>query len=276
MKKPRILVCGDSMEDVYWWGEVDRISPEAPVPCVRVVREESRPGAAANVVRNCEALGAEVENLTLSVARKIRVVARNQQVVRVDFDKQAQMKQVDFLFTAFQHKIKTVDAVIFSDYKGGSLRDIAKMISLAKEAKKPVFIDPKGHDYSRYAGATLLKPNVQELRDMMGGWGSIEQMDYKAQCLRQQTGVETLLLTQGAEGMTLYTSKIKFQVATNAREVFDVTGAGDTTIATYAVARCLGYSNEEATTAANKAAGIVCGRFGTAVVTKEEVFDDLA
>lgn len=274
MKQPRILVCGDSMEDIYWWGEVDRISPEAPVPCVRIVREETRPGAAANVAKNCEAMGAVVNSLTLNVARKIRVVARSQQVARVDFDKKASIKQVDQLKDNFKGLLRIADAVIFSDYGGGTLRDIQDLIVLAKANKKPVFIDPKGYDYTRYAGADLLKPNVNELREMMGGWNTPEQMDSKARLLRQQSNIRALLLTQGSAGMTLYTRTHTYHVASKAREVYDVTGAGDTTIAAYAVAICLGHSQEDATTYATKAAGIVCGKFGTAVATKEEVFDD--
>lgn len=272
---PRILVCGDSMEDIYWWGEVERISPEAPVPCIKVIREETRLGAAANVLRNCEALGAEVADLTIQVARKIRIVARNQQVARVDFDSAADADRIDLLWPVFQGAVKHANAVIFSDYRGGVLRDIRKMLELTKKLEIPTFVDPKGHDYSRYAGADLLKPNAQELREMMGGWDTTEQMDAKAESLRKQVGVGVLLLTQGIDGMTLYTEGSRFHVATEAREVFDVTGAGDTTIAAYAVAICLGYSPEAATAAANKAAGIVCGKFGTAVATKEEVFNDL-
>jgi D-glycero-beta-D-manno-heptose-7-phosphate kinase len=275
MKKPHILVCGDSMEDVYWWGEVDRISPEAPVPCVRVVREETRPGAAANVARNCEALGAVVTTCVIQVAKKIRVVARNQQVTRVDFDKKASTKQVEQLKKDFQHAVGEVDAVIFSDYGGGALDDIEHMITFARAKNKLIFIDPKGHSYSRYFGADLLKPNVHELREMMGGWSTPEQMNTKAQLLRTNAHAKALLLTQGSAGMTLYTNKHTFHVESSAREVFDVTGAGDTTIAAYAVATCLGLSLEDATTAANRAAGIVCGKFGTAVATKEEVFNGL-
>lgn len=271
-KTPRILVAGDSMTDVYWWGDVSRISPEAPVPVVQVLREESRPGAAANVAKNCEALGARVVLASAHVARKIRVVGRSQQVVRVDFDQRANREDVARLEDLFYHELLEADAVIFSDYGRGALSNIQELIQAAKLAGKPVFVDPKGHDYKRYSGADVVKPNTTELREMVGGWGSEEQLTAKVKLLMGETQIRAVLLTRGAEGMALFTKEGAYSVPAEAREVYDVTGAGDTAIATFAVAVARGYYFHDATRLANKAAGIVVGHFGTAVATEAEVF----
>ena len=268
----KILVCGDAMWDEYYFGEVDRISPEAPILLVRVLRRELRHGAADNVIANCVALGAETCSATINTARKVRVVARNQQIVRLDFDETPPEKDVTKMEYWFRARLEECKVVIFSDYGRGSLTNIKALIAEAKAAGKTVLVDPKGHDYTRYSGADMLKPNINELRELMGGWGSKEQMEAKAQLLRGQAGVKALLLTQAVEGMTLFTEGNAFHVESQAREVFDVTGAGDTAIATFAVALNLGHTIQQATEYANKAAGIVCGKFGTSVATKEEVF----
>ncbi len=276
MHNPAILVCGDSMLDEYWHGDVTRISPEAPVPCVRVLREETRPGAAANVVENCKAMGAEVIMAVVQGARKIRLVARNQQVVRADFDmEKCSVKDlIDVRVTAGTAFRNGVKIVILSDYGKGVKAEFPEVIRRAKEVGAQVFVDPKGYDYSIYAGADLIKPNTDELRNLVGGWGDVQQMNRKAEALRVQAGVGAILLTRAAEGMVLYDATGAYFIKSAAREVFDVTGAGDTAIAAFAVAVSRGYSFPDAAWYANKAAGIVCGKFGTSVATEEEVFGD--
>lgn len=260
------------MTDVYWFGEVSRISPEAPVPIVRMVRDEVRPGAAANVAANCTAMGAIVDLIGAEVAKKIRVVAKNQQVVRIDFDEEASPAAILHLGTEFASRLPLADAVIFSDYGRKSLTNVKALIAQARLAGKPVYVDPKGLDYERYALADMVKPNQYELRELMGGWADQSQLEKKAELLRRQINVGAVLVTQALEGMTLVDEEGAHHYPADAHEVYDVTGAGDTAIAAYAVASCMGCSPRLATSYANKAAGIVVGKFGTAVATEKEVF----
>ena len=273
---PAILVCGDSMLDEYWFGDVTRISPEAPVPCVKVLREETRPGAAANVAENCKAMGADVITAIVQGARKIRLVARNQQVVRADFDAvECSVKDLVSVRLAVGAAFRRgVKMAILSDYGRGVRAEFQEAIRRAKEVGATVLVDPKGHDYSIYAGADLIKPNTDELRNLVGGWGDVNQMNRKAEALRVQAGVGAILLTRASEGMVLYDATGAYFIKSAAREVYDVTGAGDTAIAAFAVAVSRGYSFPDAAWYANKAAGIVCGKFGTAVATEMEVFGD--
>lgn len=260
------------MSDLYWWGEVARISPEAPVPVVRVVREEKRDGAAYNVGANIRSMGCLAITCVCPTSRKIRLVARNQQVARIDFDETPTDQKISFMEQAFVDYLRDVDMVVFSDYGKGSLRSVQDLIYKSKSAGKQVFVDPKGYDYSRYAGADLIKPNTEELRNLVGGWISVEQMNRKAEALRLQAKVGAILLTRAAEGMVLYNSDGAHFIKSIAREVYDVTGAGDTAIAAFAVAVSRGLEFPEAAWYANKAAGIVCGKFGTSIATEEEVF----
>lgn len=262
------MVLGDAMVDRYWFGEVLRISPEAPIPVLRVSRVEEREGAAANVARNVRSLGAECvaeygrgEGEVL----KIRAIGRNQQMLRIDFDhpRVPITKGVDF---------RACDIVIFSDYGKGSLEHVQTLILRAKMAGKKVLVDPKGYDYERYRYADLVKPNLDEMRVMVGGWKDEADLTAKAQALRTKADIGALLLTRAGDGMTLYTDGCVKHIPAHAREVYDVTGAGDTAIATLAVALARGHGLEDAARYANKAAGIVVGRFGTATVTAEEVF----
>ncbi|MGH6692533.1 MAG: D-glycero-beta-D-manno-heptose-7-phosphate kinase [Burkholderiales bacterium] len=301
-KKARVLVVGDAMLDRYWMGEVERISPEAPVPIVKVHEEEERAGGAANVARNAAALGAQVTLLSvvgadepgarleallkservhpllhhdrgIKTTVKLRVIAgRRQQLLRVDFETSPSHEVLASKLRDFQRVLGDVDVVILSDYGKGGLAHIVKMIGMARRAGKPVLVDPKGEDYSRYRGATLITPNRAEFGQVAGGWNGERELTERAQRLRRKLNAEALLVTRGEEGMTLYQDGTRFHVATQAREVSDVSGAGDTVIATLAVALAGGARLKDAVRLANRAAGIVVGKFGTAVVTPEELF----
>ena len=301
LSKSRVLVVGDAMIDRYWYGEVERISPEAPVPVVRITREEERIGGAANVAANVVALGAHASLLTvvgedeashklealvagsgitpcfgrdaqLKTTVKLRVIGRQQQLIRLDFENTPQREVLASQTESFRALLPEHDAVLFSDYGKGGLDHVHHMIELARAAGKPVLIDPKGSDYSRYSGATVITPNRAELRQVIGNWRNEDELRSKAQALRQQLGLQALLLTRSEEGMTLYDAQGELSVAAQAREVFDVTGAGDTVIATLAALVGAGLSPREAMPLANRAGGIVVGKFGTATVSYGELF----
>ncbi|MDR2837597.1 MAG: D-glycero-beta-D-manno-heptose-7-phosphate kinase [Azonexus sp.] len=296
----RLLVVGDVMLDRYWFGEVNRISPEAPVPVVKVDRQEERLGGAANVARNAVALGATTALLsvvgddeagrgiarllaegsidaslhidnTLSTIIKLRVIGRQQQLLRIDFETPPSHEVLLAKLADFERRVADADVVILSDYGKGGLAHIAEMIRLASAAGKPVLVDPKGDDWSRYAGATVMTPNRAELKQIIGHWRNEEELAEKAQRLRGQLGLEALLVTRSEEGMTLFADGETHHQPAQAREVFDVSGAGDTVIATLAVALAAGADWAEAIRVANIAAGIVVGKLGTAVVTREEI-----
>jgi D-glycero-beta-D-manno-heptose-7-phosphate kinase len=296
-----VLVVGDAMLDRYWFGAVDRISPEAPVPVVRVNREEERLGGAANVALNVKTLGAQATLLTvvgtdepartlrrlleregvatllgedpkLYTIVKLRVIGRSQQLIRVDFENQPDHEVLAGMLTDFERVLPQHAAVLFSDYGKGGLTHIPRMIELARGAGRPVLIDPKGHDYGRYAGATVVTPNRAELAQVIGPWSSEAQLHERAQNLRRELRIDALLLTRSEEGMSLFDDAGHVQVPAQAREVFDVTGAGDTVIATLAAMLASGLNLREAMPIANRAGGIVVGKFGTAGVTYEELF----
>lgn len=260
------------MVDEYWHGDVARISPEAPVPVVRVIRQESRKGAADNVVSNCEAMGVDVLEATCFASRKIRVVARSQQVTRIDFDDHVSEHAIKRMEESFYEGLEYAGVVIFSDYGKGALVNVKNLIARAKSERKTVLVDPKGHDYTRYSGADLVKPNLDEMRVVLGGWSDESQLEKKVRALMSETGIERVLLTRAAEGMTLFSIEGVYSVPAAVREVYDVTGAGDTAIAALAVALTRGFDWREAVGIANKAAGIVVQKFGTAVATEKEVF----
>ena len=266
-----ILVVGDAMTDKYYFADVTRISPEAPVPVAQIQRTEEREGGAANVLNNARAMGAQARGLfsrSPEPVVKIRVIGKAQQMIRLDFDQpQEPVSEAEFAIIVNDAKI-----VIFSDYGKGGLAHVDKLISMAKSASKVVLVDPKGYDYTRYAGADVVKPNLDEMRALIGGWSSEEQLAEKVRLLRKNTGIKAILLTRAAAGMTLYTESGAFNIPSTAKEVYDVSGAGDTAIAAFAVAQSMGHDWLSAAQYANKAAGIACGRFGTAIVNKEEVF----
>jgi rfaE bifunctional protein kinase chain/domain len=297
----RILVVGDVMLDRYWFGDVSRISPEAPVPVVKVDRNEERLGGAANVARNVTALGARCtllsvvgtdeagrtlkhlligeqidarlhEDAGVATTIKLRVIGRQQQLLRIDFETQPSHEVLSAKLEEFERLVKDCDVVVLSDYGKGGLLHISRMIELARKLGKRVLVDPKGDDYARYAGATLLTPNRAEFRDVAGSWKSEEDFGSRAQRLREELGLEALLITRSEEGMSLFRAGQVDHVAAQAREVYDVSGAGDTVIATLAVALAASGDYVEAMQLANRAGGIVVGKLGTAVVTPEELF----
>jgi D-glycero-beta-D-manno-heptose-7-phosphate kinase len=301
LKNARVLVVGDAMLDRYWFGEVGRISPEAPVPVVKVDRTEERPGGAANVARNAAALGAKVSLLSvvgadeagsrlktllkresiraelhrdrgIATTIKLRVIGRNQQLLRVDFETPPSHEALASKLRDFAQMLREADVVVLSDYGKGGLTHIARMIALARRAGKAVLVDPKGEDYSRYRNATLITPNRAEFRQVAGAWKNERELTERAQWLRRKLNVQALLITRSEEGMTLFQDGTRFHVAAQAREVFDVSGAGDTVIAALGVALGGGARMRDAVRLANRAAGIVVGRFGTAVVTPSELF----
>ena len=275
LSKARVLVTGDAMLDRYWFGDAERISPEAPVPVVRISRTEERLGGAANVAVNIASVGgrssllcvvgndepgrtlerfAREQGITphfqfdesLDTTVKLRVVARQQQMLRCDFESHPAEEVLN--------------------------KHLVSMIAMARDAGIPVLIDPKGDDYSRYRGATMLTPNRSELRQVVGSWRTEEELTAKAQGLRAELGLKYLLLTRSEEGMTLYFEGGQITVPTQAREVYDVSGAGDTVIAILATMLATGMTVEEAVRTANRAAGVVVGKLGTATVSYEELF----
>ena len=301
LARARVLVVGDAMLDRYWFGAVERISPEAPVPVVSINREEERLGGAANVALNVKTLGAQPTLLTvvgndeparklrqlleregvatrlgedpqLYTIVKLRVIGRSQQLMRIDFENKPDHEVLAAMLNDFEEMLPQHDAVLFSDYGKGGLTHIPRMIELATAARKPVLVDPKGHDYSRYAGATVVTPNRAELAQVIGGWSSEAHLHERAQALRRQHGFSGLLLTRSEEGMSLFDDAGHTQVPAQAREVFDVTGAGDTVIATLAAMLACGLSLRDAMPIANRAGGIVVGKFGSAGVSYEELF----
>jgi len=301
VKRARLLVVGDVMLDRYWFGEVERISPEAPVPVVKVGRTEERLGGAANVARNIVAVGAAAGLLSvvgedeaaaciqtllkthgidaqlhrdagLHTTIKLRVIGRQQQLLRIDFETEPGHEVLMSKLADFEARLKNADLVILSDYGKGGLKHIERMIAAARAAGKPVLVDPKGDDYSRYRGATVLTPNRSEFREVAGRWKNEEDMTERANKLRKELDLDALLITRSEEGMTLYRTGERLHVPTVAREVYDVSGAGDTVIAVLGVMLAAGASFAEAVSFANKAAGIVVGKLGTAVVQPEELF----
>jgi rfaE bifunctional protein kinase chain/domain len=296
----RLLIVGDVMLDRYWFGEVTRISPEAPVPVVKVERCEERPGGAANVARNAAALGAQVSLLALvgndepgaSLKRlmqeggidaslhideaitttvKLRVIGRQQQLLRIDFETLPSHEVLLAKLSEFEQRLPGCDAVVFSDYGKGGLTHISEMIRLARAAGKIVLVDPKGDDYANYAGATIITPNRSEMREVVGRWKDEAELQHKADALRSELALEALLVTRSEEGMTLFHAGGTVHEKAVAREVFDVSGAGDTVIATLAVMLAHGADWAQAIHVANVAAGVVVGKLGTAVVTRDEL-----
>lgn len=305
IRRARILVVGDVMLDRYWFGEVSRISPEAPVPVVHVTRNEDRVGGAGNVARNAAALGAKVTLLSVvgrdeagqslrtlldaepfevqlhvdpdySTITKLRVIGRQQQLLRVDFETQPGHEVLAAKLEAYARLLADCDVVILSDYGKGGLTHVTRMIELARAANRPILVDPKGDDWARYTGATVITPNRSEFREVAGSWKTEAELAAKAAAVRATYQLDALLVTRSEEGMSLFDASGAHHEATRAQEVFDVSGAGDTVIAAYGVALAAGAGGLEAVRLANRAAGIVVGKFGTAVATADEVFGEAA
>ncbi|MFC2305847.1 MAG: D-glycero-beta-D-manno-heptose-7-phosphate kinase [Neisseria elongata] len=301
LQQARVLVVGDVMLDRYWFGDVSRISPEAPVPVAKIEKTEHRAGGAANVARNVAALGGQavllsvigddeagdclnelmtehgvetvlIRDQNIATTVKLRVVARNQQLIRLDFEDAPTHEVLNGVKNRFRELLAECDVVILSDYGKGGLTHVVSFIEWARQAGKPVLIDPKGDDYAKYTGATLLTPNRAELRQVTGSWKNEADLQEKARALQRNLDLQALLLTRSEEGMTLFRDGEPHHQPTQAREVFDVSGAGDTVIAGMGLAMAAGLDFLEAMQLANAAAGVVVGKLGTAVCS----FDELA
>ena len=300
LNNQRVLVVGDVMLDRYWFSEVTRISPEAPVPIARINKTEVRPGGAANVARNIASLGGNVTLLSvvgndeaahdietiltkagvthilrrdksIDTIVKLRVLARNQQLIRIDFEKTPSHEILLEILNDYENMIDDFDVVVLSDYGKGGLIHTMKMIELAKKHNKPILVDPKGSDYTKYSGATIITPNKSELRDATGDWSNEEELTTKALKLKQEMNLTYLLVTRSEDGMTIFTDTDTTTYPTVAQEVFDVSGAGDTVIATLALMLANNIDIHQAVQIANIAAGIVVGKIGTATVNKQEL-----
>lgn len=297
----RILIVGDLMLDRYWTGGTGRISPEAPVPVVNVNSAEDRPGGAANVAINAASLGANVtllglcgddENAAILAERltsfdiqhelvrcpghdtitKLRIMSRNQQLLRLDFEKSFADVDKSALVAAYEKALADHDLVVLSDYAKGCLSDAQVFIKAAKAAGKPVVIDPKGQDFSRYAGATLITPNRAELELVKGPAADETTLVAQAETLRDELELDAILLTRSEQGMTLFCAdEAPFHLPAKAKEVYDVTGAGDTVVSVLASAIAAGVSMPDACVLANIAASIVVGKLGTSTVTTTEL-----
>lgn len=299
-QRAKVLVVGDVMLDRYWFGDVSRISPEAPVPVAKIDKTEHRAGGAANVARNIAALGGQVALLsvvgndeaadtladllqqdgianylqrspTMPTTLKLRVLARNQQLMRLDFEQLPDSGSLNAMYAQFGELVSQYDAVILSDYGKGVLEQVSVMITVARMLGKPVLIDPKGDDFQKYTGATLLTPNRAELKAVTGSWTNETELSEKAQKLRAQFDFEALLLTRSEEGMSLYRHNQIDHQATRAQEVYDVSGAGDTVIASMGLSLAAGYEMTTAMHIANAAAGVVVAKLGTAICSFDEL-----
>ena len=303
--KARVLVVGDLMLDRYWQGPTSRISPEAPVPVVHVHDIEERPGGAGNVALNIARLGAQSTLLGLTgdddsaneldkglqaagvatrfvrleenaTVTKLRVISRHQQLIRLDFEDGFIGQDMSGQEAEFAKLLEQHDVVVCSDYGKGSLRNVQSLIALCKEKKTPVLIDPKGTDFDKYAGASLVTPNLSEFEAVVGPCENEDELLEKGQLLCQHCDFDALLITRSEHGMTLIQKDGEvFHLPTRAREVFDVTGAGDTVISTLSAALAAGDELQNATALANLAAGIVVGKLGTASVTPEELYQEI-
>ncbi len=301
----RVLVVGDAMLDRYWFGDVDRISPEAPVPVLAITDNEERAGGAANVACNISALGGQCDLISVvgnddaakSLERmlsergvttcfthderhittvKLRLLSRNQQLLRADFEQTPDDVSILAAMDCFKKSLDTADIVLLSDYGKGVLRDIDQMIGAAKAKGIKVLVDPKGRDFVRYRGASLITPNRHEFEDVVGPCPSLENMAVKAAELLKIIEVSYLLVTLSDKGMALFdVNGLVFHQKARAREVFDVSGAGDTVIGTVAAMLAAGADYREAIHIANAAAAIVVGKLGVAAVSVNEILAEV-
>ncbi len=299
--KQRIIVVGDLMLDRYWYGDVSRISPEAPVPVVKVQDCELRPGGAANVALNIAALGANVELFGFvgcdaeaeqlrelleakkvichfgvvpnqPTVTKLRLIGRNQQLIRMDFEEDFQHVDASSLLTEYQKSLSVADAVILSDYAKGTLAHASDFIDRARQLNKPIFVDPKTDDVMHYRHATLLTPNRKEFENMVGVCKTHEDMIERAIPLIEKAGLQALLITLGKDGMLLVErDKEPFLLPTRAQTVFDVTGAGDTVVAVFAAMYAFSNNMQQSVFVANTAAGIVVSKLGAATASLAEL-----
>ncbi len=299
-----VLVVGDVMLDRYWFGSVDRISPEAPVPVLAVNHRERRAGGAANVAHNITSLQANCcllsvvgddasgrelaamvtdfgatplfhQDSSIETTEKLRMIAQNQQLLRADFESPPADEVLSRCLEDYAEQLPNADVVILSDYGKGGLRHVSTMIRQAREAGVPVIVDPKGHDFSKYKGATLITPNKKEFMAVVGGVNSDEELEEKAFALRAELELDYLLVTRSEQGMSLFSADEHIHSPAQAQEVFDVSGAGDTVIATIALSMATQLSNQDRLAVANAAASIVVAKVGTAVATSEEIIQQL-
>ncbi len=302
--KTKLLVVGDVMLDQYWSGRANRISPEAPVPVVKVDSEDIRAGGAANVALNVAALGASVSLLGIvgkddfgqqltqvlqdagvepswvyssaGTICKLRVLSHHQQLIRMDFENPVPEEDAKALAIKLEKMVKGYDALVVSDYAKGALMFVEQMILAAKKHDVPVLVDPKGDDFSRYKGATLIKPNQSEFELIVGACETIEKLVEKAKNLNAELDSNAILITRSEHGMALIEQgKSAYLLQSKAQEVFDVTGAGDTVMATIATACASGLSLPEAVQLANEAASIVVKKVGTSTVTLVELEEQI-
>lgn len=303
LSRKKVLVVGDVMLDRYWFGDVNRISPEAPVPIAKINKIEDRPGGAANVARNVASLGGKVTLLSVvgedepavvlekllqtenvdtilkqdpsnSTIVKLRVLAKHQQLIRIDFEEKPSHEILSEILDIYENIIQDYEVVILSDYGKGGLGHTVRMIELAKAHGKKILVDPKGSDYSKYAGATIITPNRSEMRDAVGSWQNEDELTHKANELIASLNLQYLLVTRSEEGMTLF-SDSAYHYPTFAQEVFDVSGAGDTVIATLGLMLANGADIRDAVNIANFAAGVVVAKLGTATVSKKELITNM-
>ncbi len=303
--KARVLVAGDIMLDRYWQGPTQRISPEAPVPVVKINHNEDRPGGAANVALNIASLGGQVTLTGLTGAdeaastlathleavnvkcafskqteaptiTKLRVVSRNQQLIRLDFEQSLTALDKQDLNAQVSQQLANHDVLLLSDYDKGTLSDVQALIQAAKEQNVPVLVDPKGTSFEKYRGATLLTPNLSEFEAIVGGCANERDIVEKGEKLLNELDLQALLITRSEQGMTLLRrGQEEFHLPTQAREVYDVTGAGDTVIATLALAVAAEAQLTQASALANIAAGIVVGKLGTSTVSEAELLNEI-
>ena len=306
IRNAKVLVIGDAMLDRYWYGGVDRISPEAPVPVVAVARSEERPGGAANVACNVAALGASCTLISASgddsaadslegllrergvecrlqrdrlvnTTVKLRVVSRNQQLIRVDFETQVSKDTCAALLDRYLSVLPQHDVVVVSDYAKGGLGYVKEIVHSARAAGIPVVVDPKGDDYTPYRGANLITPNRKEFEQVAGRFNDNDDLQRRAHGLIQSLDLDAVLVTRSEEGMSLFDRGGKsVHMPARAREVYDVTGAGDTVIAVIGAAYAARGRIDDAMHLANIAAGVGVGRLGAVAVTRAEIEAELA
>ncbi|MDW5375949.1 bifunctional D-glycero-beta-D-manno-heptose-7-phosphate kinase/D-glycero-beta-D-manno-heptose 1-phosphate adenylyltransferase HldE [Halomonas sp. HP20-15] len=305
LERARLLVVGDVMLDRYWHGGTSRISPEAPVPVVRVGESEDRPGGAANVALNIASLGGHValaglvgddDNADLLSARledsdvsthfqrssaiptitKLRVMSRSQQLIRLDFEDSLAGIDTGEMLGRVEAALPDSDLVILSDYGKGTLGRVEELIALIRASGKRVLVDPKGSDFRRYRGASVITPNLGEFEAVVGVCHDDAELAVKGERLRAELELEALLITRSERGMTLIRADhAPLHLPTHAREVFDVTGAGDTVIGVLGLALAAGHAYPEAVTLANLAAGLVVAKPGTATLSVAELYTAL-
>ena len=300
-QQARLLVIGDVMLDRYWHGAASSISPEAPVPVVQVGTQEDRPGGAGNVALNIAALGSAAtligvvgkddnaqdleSRLTAAgvyceflksedkpTITKLRVISQHQQLIRLDFEEKFDEQDIADLQSLATSLLPNAQALVLSDYAKGALQDVPALIKLARVQNIPIIVDPKGSDFEKYRGSTLITPNLNEFESVVGPCASEEELVSKGLKLMSDLELQAMLITRGEHGMTLLRPDLEeLHLPARAREVFDVTGAGDTVISVLASSLAAGDNLAEATAIANLAAGLVVGKLGTAAISGPEL-----